>query len=188
MLFTLCTLSTSHPCAGFICVALGTGFLALVAVLLFALRNVIGSWFVDDPAVQRAVASIAPIAAAYQLPDGILGAAGGGCLLCHNRHSVQGMHVLLSMLRNLIGSWFVDASPMQRAVASILRPSCAHRGLPAAGWHPGRGWWCAVTCTACMACTAHSMCYGWCCACGGSATAAVWDLGRHRGSGHVPVS
>ena len=71
--------------AGYICVILGTAFLALAAVLIYALRNVIGSWFVDDPLVQKAVAAIAPIAAIYQIPDGILGTSGGvpfSCLPC----------------------------------------------------------------------------------------------------------
>lgn len=60
-----------------LCVALGTLFLSGAGLLIFLLRWRIGGWFVDDPEVQRAVASIAPIAALYQFPDGILGTAGG---------------------------------------------------------------------------------------------------------------
>lgn len=63
--------------AGNICVILGTTFLAIAAVLIYVLRNYIGALFVDDPKVQAAVASIAPIAAIYQIPDGILGTTGG---------------------------------------------------------------------------------------------------------------
>ena len=63
--------------AGVLCVATGTLFLSIAGILIFALRWRIGAWFVDDPKVVGAVASIAPIAALYQFPDGILGTAGG---------------------------------------------------------------------------------------------------------------
>ena len=55
----------------------GTVFLSIAGMLIYLLRWNIGSWFVDDEEVQSAVASIAPIAALYQFPDGILGTAGG---------------------------------------------------------------------------------------------------------------
>ena len=63
--------------AGILCILLGTLFLSIAGIAIFMLRWSIGSWFVDDADVKSAVASIAPIAALYQFPDGILGTAGG---------------------------------------------------------------------------------------------------------------
>jgi len=69
--------STRDPCAGIICIAIGTGFLACAAVFILVFRNVLGYLFVDSADVAAAVASICPIAALYQIPDGVLGTIGG---------------------------------------------------------------------------------------------------------------
>ena len=56
---------------------LGTLFLSLCGILIAAFRNSIGYLFVDDKDVVAMVALIAPIAAIYQFPDGILGTTNG---------------------------------------------------------------------------------------------------------------
>lgn len=60
-----------------LCVALGTLFLSICGVFMWALRNSLGYLFVDDKDVVAMVAVIAPIAAVYQFPDGILGTTNG---------------------------------------------------------------------------------------------------------------
>ena len=51
--------------------------MALAAIFLFGFRNDIGPLFVDDARVGREVAGVAPICAAYQMPDGVYGVASG---------------------------------------------------------------------------------------------------------------
>ena len=51
--------------------------MAIAAILLFSFRNDIGPLFVDDAQVGREVAGVAPICAAYQMPDGVYGVASG---------------------------------------------------------------------------------------------------------------
>ncbi len=63
--------------AGVLCVVLGTVFLSLCGILMALLRNSLGYLFVDDKDVVAMVAVIAPIAAVYQFPDGILGTTNG---------------------------------------------------------------------------------------------------------------
>ena len=46
-------------------------------VFLFTFRYHIGPLFVDDARVTQEVAGVAPICAAYQVPDGIYGVASG---------------------------------------------------------------------------------------------------------------
>ncbi len=65
------------PYAGIICIAIGTSFLACAAIFILVFRNVLGYLFVDSADVAAAVASICPIAALYQIPDGVLGTIGG---------------------------------------------------------------------------------------------------------------
>ena len=55
----------------------GTGFLTIAGACIFVFRNTLGYLFVDDTEVVRKVAAIAPIAALYQFPDGLLGCIGG---------------------------------------------------------------------------------------------------------------
>ena len=64
-------------CAGYLAVFLGVLFMAIAAVFLFFFRNQIGPLFVDDARVGREVAGVAPICAAYQMPDGVYGVASG---------------------------------------------------------------------------------------------------------------
>ena len=66
-------------------VFLGVLFMALAAVFLFFFRNQIGPLFVDDARVGREVAGVAPICAAYQMPDGVYGVA-SGVLRCSFLH------------------------------------------------------------------------------------------------------
>ena len=79
--------NASH--AGIICIAIGTGFLAVAAVIILVFRNSIGYLFVDSADVAAVVASICPIAAAYQIPDGVLGTIGGvlRCFCVRKRHN-----------------------------------------------------------------------------------------------------
>ena len=69
--------ATPVACAGVICIAIGTGFLAIAAVFILVFRNSLGYLFVDSANVAAVVASICPIAATYQIPDGVLGTIGG---------------------------------------------------------------------------------------------------------------
>ena len=81
-------------CAGIICIAIGTGFLATTAVIILVFRNSIGYLFVDSADVAAVVASILPIAAGYQVPDAVLGTIGGvlRCMHCLKRlHSGSGL-------------------------------------------------------------------------------------------------
>lgn len=83
-MFVLACLATHRPhsCqnkifSGVLCVALGTLFLSICGIFIWALRNSLGYLFVDDKDVVAMVAVIAPIAAVYQFPDGILGTTNG---------------------------------------------------------------------------------------------------------------
>lgn len=83
--------------SGLVCVVLGTGFLTVAGVCIFVWRNTLGYLFVSDAEVVKMVASIAPIAAIYQLPDGILGCIGG---------VLRGMgRQAYLMAFNIIGFW-----------------------------------------------------------------------------------
>lgn len=83
--------------SGMVCVCLGTGFLTMAGICIFVWRNTLGYLFVNDPEVVKMVATIAPIAAIYQLPDGILGCIGG---------VLRGMgRQAYLMAFNLIGFW-----------------------------------------------------------------------------------
>ena len=64
-------LDSSACHAGWICVGLGASFQTATAIMLVALRHQIGGWFVSDPRVQQAVASIAPLAALFQVGTGV---------------------------------------------------------------------------------------------------------------------
>ena len=70
-------LSCLLGCAGYLAVFLGVLFMALAALFLFFFRNQIGPLFVDDGRVGGEVAGVAPICAAYQMPDGVYGVASG---------------------------------------------------------------------------------------------------------------
>ena len=56
---------------------IGTGFLTVAGSCIYIFRDSIGYLFVSSDKVAAMVAKICPIAAAYQLPDGILGTIGG---------------------------------------------------------------------------------------------------------------
>ena len=70
--------------AGFVCVCIGTGFLSVAGVCIYVFRDTLGYLFVSSDKVAAMVAKICPIAAAYQLPDGILGTIGGVLRRVHN--------------------------------------------------------------------------------------------------------
>ena len=96
-MFAACTDTSPAPTAsiapstraGIICVAIGTGFLACAAVLLLVFRDSIGYLFVDSADVAAVVASICPIAALYQIPDGVLGTIGGVLRRAPGRHHLM---------------------------------------------------------------------------------------------------
>jgi len=62
---------------GYLSVLLGVLFMAAAAIVLFVFRYDIGPLFVDDARVRQEVAGVAPICAAYQIPDGIYGVSSG---------------------------------------------------------------------------------------------------------------
>mmetsp|Transcript_7620 Transcript_7620/g.22493 ORF Transcript_7620/g.22493 Transcript_7620/m.22493 type:complete len:596 (+) Transcript_7620:1342-3129(+) len=83
--------------SGMVCVCIGTGFLTLAGLCIFIWRDTLGYLFVNDAEVVKMVAAIAPIAAVYQFPDGILGCIGG---------VLRGMgRQAYLMAFNLIGFW-----------------------------------------------------------------------------------
>ncbi|DBA68437.1 TPA: hypothetical protein ACH3X2_013734 [Trebouxia sp. C0005] len=63
--------------SGYLSVLLGVLFMAAAAIVLFVFRYDIGPLFVDDARVRGEVAGVAPICAAYQIPDGIYGVSSG---------------------------------------------------------------------------------------------------------------
>ncbi len=71
------------PCPGYVCVAIGTSFLTVAGVAIYVFRDSLGYLFVSSAKVAAMVATICPIAALYQFPDGILGTI-GGILRCGN--------------------------------------------------------------------------------------------------------
>ncbi len=62
---------------GYVCVAIGTSFLTVAGVAIYVFRDSLGYLFVSSAKVAAMVATICPIAALYQFPDGILGTIGG---------------------------------------------------------------------------------------------------------------
>ncbi|MEO8275867.1 MAG: MATE family efflux transporter [Thermoanaerobaculia bacterium] len=65
--------------AGWVALALGSGVMALFALLFIAGRSLIPSWFTPDAAVIALAATLLPIVAAFELFDG-LQVVGGGIL------------------------------------------------------------------------------------------------------------
>ena len=74
----------THPLLS--CVVLSTGWLAVglcvifmagACIVLLVFRFDIGPLFVHDPRVTREVATVTPICAGYQMPDGLYGVASG---------------------------------------------------------------------------------------------------------------
>ena len=59
------------------CVCIGTSFLTVAGVAIYVFRDSLGYLFVSSAKVAAMVATICPIAALYQFPDGILGTIGG---------------------------------------------------------------------------------------------------------------
>ncbi|KAL3156932.1 hypothetical protein ABBQ38_001194 [Trebouxia sp. C0009 RCD-2024] len=85
--------------SGYLAVLLGVLFMTLAAIFLFFFRNQIGPLFVDDARVGREVAGVAPICAAYQMPDGVYGVASG---------VLRGLGRQASLMWfNIIGFWAV---------------------------------------------------------------------------------
>ena len=68
--------------AGWICIALGVGFVSCTAIVLAVFRNLLGYIFTNDEVVVEIVSKVAVIAACFQLVDGIQGTSAGvlrGC-------------------------------------------------------------------------------------------------------------
>jgi multidrug resistance protein, MATE family len=63
--------------AAWLAVCAGAAFMAVCGIVIASIRNVLGLLFIDDTAVVAAVASIAPLAAIFQLVDGIMGTTSG---------------------------------------------------------------------------------------------------------------
>jgi Na+-driven multidrug efflux pump len=51
--------------------------MAVCGIVIASIRNVLGLLFISDRAVVSAIASIAPLAAIFQLVDGIMGTTAG---------------------------------------------------------------------------------------------------------------
>lgn len=68
--------------AGYVAVALGAVFMMGAGLFISLFRQHIGPLFVDDGAVSREVAAVAPICAGYQIFDGIAGTASGVLRYC----------------------------------------------------------------------------------------------------------
>ena len=68
--------------AGYVAVALGAVFMMGAGLFISLFRQHIGPLFVDDGAVSREVAAVAPICAGYQIFDGIAGTASGVLRCC----------------------------------------------------------------------------------------------------------
>ena len=62
---------------GWLAVGLCVIFMAGACIVLLVFRFDIGPLFVHDPRVTREVATVTPICAGYQMPDGLYGVASG---------------------------------------------------------------------------------------------------------------
>ncbi|KAK9829555.1 hypothetical protein WJX72_006470 [[Myrmecia] bisecta] len=84
--------------SGYICIALGAGFMACAGAAVFIFRNRLGYIFVDNADVVALVATAAPIASFYMPIDGMFGCVQG---------VLRGMGRQMSlMIYNLVGFWF----------------------------------------------------------------------------------
>lgn len=63
--------------------------MTLAAIFLFFFRNQIGPLFVNDAHVGAEVAGVAPICAAYQMPDGVYGVASGVLRYMYHKKSTR---------------------------------------------------------------------------------------------------
>ncbi|MEW5310404.1 MAG: hypothetical protein WDW38_002204 [Sanguina aurantia] len=82
---------------GFISVSLGTGFMCCMGLLLFTLRNQLGYLYTEDEGIRYWMSVIAPIAALFQIFDGIMGTSQGVLRGCGRQHQL--------MFINLFGFW-----------------------------------------------------------------------------------
>eukprot|EP00899_Mesostigma_viride_P004413 jgi/Mesvir1/13973/Mv15838-RA.1 len=107
-------------CTSYIALLLGGGFMAMGALPIFLFRHRIGSIFVDSDAVRDAVARIAPLAAIFQVFDGI-----GGCSL----GSLRGMgRQATAAAINMVGFWVV------MVFFAYMFAFVAHMGLMGIWW------------------------------------------------------
>jgi multidrug resistance protein, MATE family len=63
--------------AAWLAVCTGAAFMAVCGIVIASVKDVLGLLFIDDAAVVSAIASIAPLAAIFQLVDGIMGTTSG---------------------------------------------------------------------------------------------------------------
>ncbi|MEW5307134.1 MAG: hypothetical protein WDW36_009549 [Sanguina aurantia] len=82
---------------GFISVSLGTGFMCCMGLLLFTLRNQLGYLYTEDEGIRYWMSVIAPIAALFQIFDGVMGTSQGVLRGCGRQHQL--------MFINLFGFW-----------------------------------------------------------------------------------
>ncbi|MEW5307133.1 MAG: hypothetical protein WDW36_009548 [Sanguina aurantia] len=80
-----------------ISISLSTAFMAVMGVLLLALRNQLGLLYTDDPEVRHWMSVIAPMAALFQMFDGVMGTSQGALSGCGRQHQL--------MFINLFGFW-----------------------------------------------------------------------------------
>ncbi|DBA92170.1 hypothetical protein WJX77_011744 [Trebouxia sp. C0004] len=106
--------------SGYLSVLLGALFMAAAAIVLLVFRYYIGPLFVDDARVRQEVAGVAPICAAYQIPDGIYGVSSG---------VLRGLGRQASLMWfNILGFWAVGFT-----TGYTLTFRC-HWGLPGVWW------------------------------------------------------
>ncbi|DBA68436.1 TPA: hypothetical protein ACH3X2_013734 [Trebouxia sp. C0005] len=106
--------------SGYLSVLLGVLFMAAAAIVLFVFRYDIGPLFVDDARVRGEVAGVAPICAAYQIPDGIYGVSSG---------VLRGLGRQASLMWfNILGFWAVGFTTGYTLTFRF------HWGLPGVWW------------------------------------------------------
>ncbi|DBB06227.1 hypothetical protein WJX82_010050 [Trebouxia sp. C0006] len=106
--------------SGYLSVLLGVLFMAAAAIVLFVFRFDIGPLFVDDARVRQEVAGVAPICAAYQIPDGIYGVSSG---------VLRGLGRQASLMWfNILGFWAVGFTTGYTLTFRL------HWGLPGVWW------------------------------------------------------
>lgn len=89
-------------------VGIGTCFMVINGIIFASARGSLGSIFTSSSAVVRAVAKVAPIAAAFQVVDGLQGTAAGALRGCGRQKYV--------LWTNLLGFW-VMGLPIGAALA-----------------------------------------------------------------------
>ncbi|CAM9737971.1 unnamed protein product, partial [Phaeothamnion confervicola] len=106
--------------AGRLSICVGTAFMAVSAIIIVVCRQYLGAIFVDDQDVMALVAKIAPIAAAFEICDGLQGTAAGVLRGLGKQH--------LLVVINIIGLWLIGMT------AGVCLTFVADVGLAGLWW------------------------------------------------------